>query len=92
MLGTRPPRHVCHLTEAGGAEFWRWLDEPVRRNREVRGDFLLKLFFPECVRAHDALRLVSRQIAIARENLAAQERNLERYARGSARIPTMSTT
>jgi DNA-binding PadR family transcriptional regulator len=83
MLGARPPRHVYHLTEAGAGEFWRWLDQPARRNREIRGDFLLKLYFSERIPSHDTIRLVSRQLAIAREELAAQERDLERHAQGS---------
>ena len=83
MLGSRPPRHVYQLTDAGAAEFWRWLDEPARRNREIRGDFLLKLYFSERVPTHDTLRLVSRQLGIAREELSAQEREPERHVSGS---------
>ncbi len=83
VVGPRPPRHVYHLTDAGEAEFRRWLDQPVRRNREIRMEFLLKLYFSERIADHDTARLVSAQLALAREELAAQERDLERFAQGS---------
>lgn len=41
----RPPRQVCHLTPAGERELQRWLAEPVGRTREIRLEFLVKLFF-----------------------------------------------
>lgn len=43
--GTRPPRQVYQLTDAGRDELRRWLTEPVERTREIRLDFLVKLFF-----------------------------------------------
>jgi PadR family transcriptional regulator AphA len=41
----RPPRQVCHLTPAGDLELQRWLTEPVTRTREIRLEFLVKLYF-----------------------------------------------
>ncbi len=41
----RPPRQVCHLTPAGELELQRWLAEPVARTREIRLEFLVKLYF-----------------------------------------------
>ena len=41
----RPPRQVCRVTAAGEAELRRWLAEPVARTREVRLEFLVKLYF-----------------------------------------------
>jgi DNA-binding PadR family transcriptional regulator len=43
--GTRPPRQVYQLTRSGQEELHRWLTEPVERTREIRLDFLVKLFF-----------------------------------------------
>ena len=43
--GTRPPRQVYQLSDAGRDELLRWLAEPVERTREIRLDFLVKLFF-----------------------------------------------
>jgi PadR family transcriptional regulator, regulatory protein AphA len=40
-----PPKAVYAITDAGEADFQRWLRRPVARLREVRLDFLLKLYF-----------------------------------------------
>jgi DNA-binding PadR family transcriptional regulator len=74
----RPPRRVYRLTPEGEAEFWRWLDQPVARIREIRIDFLLKLFFSSRIPAHDTDDLLRRQIAACRDYLATLE---ERQAR-----------
>src|SRR2546421_6636357 len=42
--GSRPPRRVYHLTEAGREVALRWIDEPVARPRDVLLDFPLKLY------------------------------------------------
>jgi PadR family transcriptional regulator AphA len=78
MQTNRPPRRVYRLTPEGEAEFWRWLDQPVARLREVRLDFLLKLFFSSRIPAHDTDDLLRRQLATCRDYLAALE---ERQAR-----------
>lgn len=57
-----PPRRVLALTEAGQAAFQQWLDEPIRRLRQIRQDFLLKLFFSRQLPEHDTPRLIARQI------------------------------
>ena len=43
--GSRPPRQVHRLTPAGADELRRWLAEPVGKTREIRIDFLVKLYF-----------------------------------------------
>ena len=43
--GSRPPRQIYRITDAGRAELRRWLTEPVARTREIRLEFLLKLYF-----------------------------------------------
>jgi DNA-binding PadR family transcriptional regulator len=40
----RPPRKVYQITATGQQELERWLREPVARTRELRLDFLLKLY------------------------------------------------
>lgn len=44
-VGLNPPRRVFHLTEQGEALVDIWLRRPVARLREVRLDFMLKLYF-----------------------------------------------
>lgn len=40
-----PPKAIFATTAEGEAEFERWLRRPVARMREVRSDFLVKLYF-----------------------------------------------
>ena len=42
---TYPPKAIYATTDAGDAEFQRWLVLPVSRMREVRFDFMVKLYF-----------------------------------------------
>jgi len=44
-VGARPPRKLLDLTPAGHEALESWLRAPVTRLREVRMDFLLKLYF-----------------------------------------------
>jgi DNA-binding PadR family transcriptional regulator len=57
----RPPRQMCHLTPAGEAELRRWLAEPVARTREVRLEFLVKLYFARQLDPDLATRLAEEQ-------------------------------
>ena len=57
----RPPRQICHLTGSGDAELRRWLGEPVARTREIRLEFLVKLYFAMHLAPDLALRLVGEQ-------------------------------
>ena len=75
---TYPPKAIYATTDIGDAEFQRWLVRPVGRMREVRVDFMVKLYFliegeesdgaPDRTRARD---LIAQQIdaceAYARE-------------------------
>jgi PadR family transcriptional regulator, regulatory protein AphA len=71
----RPPRQVCTLTPSGEAELRRWLTEPVARTREIRLEFLVKLYFARRLDPLLAQRLVDEQRAVTAqltESLAAQ--------------------
>ncbi|MCC6315212.1 MAG: PadR family transcriptional regulator [Thermomicrobiales bacterium] len=41
----RPARRTFRLTASGRAELTRWLGEPVTHTREIRLEFLVKLYF-----------------------------------------------
>lgn len=43
-VGLRPPRKVYRLTQLGAEHARNWLKIPVQRLREVRTDFLVKLY------------------------------------------------
>lgn len=58
---SRPPRQVCRLTDAGEAELRRWLAAPVARTREIRLEFLVKLYFARQLAPDSAWRLANAQ-------------------------------
>lgn len=55
-------RRMFELTEAGRAEFESWLAQPVLHTREIRLDFLVKLYFARQRNLPLALRLLDEQI------------------------------
>jgi DNA-binding PadR family transcriptional regulator len=61
-----PPRKVFSLTEAGIEAFESWLNQPIRRLRQIRQDFLLKLYFSRLLPGHDTPGLIERQLAACR--------------------------
>lgn len=44
-VGAHPPRRIFHLTPSGVIAVDEWLRRPVERMREVRLDFMLKIYF-----------------------------------------------
>jgi DNA-binding PadR family transcriptional regulator len=70
----RPPRQVYTLTTAGRDELRRWLAEPVGHTREIRLEFLVKLYFARRLDAALAEVLLADQLARLRD----VERGLER--------------
>jgi DNA-binding PadR family transcriptional regulator len=72
--GARPPRRVYRLTPAGAAELHRWLSEPVEHTREIRLEFLVKLYFARRLDPTLAARLLADQ----RERCTALEASLAR--------------
>jgi DNA-binding PadR family transcriptional regulator len=57
-----PPRAVYAATAEGDAAFQRWLRSPVVRMREIRHDFMVKLYFAMLEDRQAARDLVSGQI------------------------------
>ena len=54
-------RHVVELSEEGRQVFEKWLAQPVKRTREMRLDFLVKLYFARRRGSNIAIALVQRQ-------------------------------
>jgi DNA-binding PadR family transcriptional regulator len=81
--GGRPPRHAYHLTDHGNAELSRWLVEPVRHNRDIRLDFVMKLYFLNRLAPAAAQDLIGRQLAAAIEQVDRLQRELQGLPRGS---------
>lgn len=62
-VGQHPPRKIFQLTAAGEAETGAWLRKPVERMREVKLDFLLKLYFLHLLEPAQELVLLWAQVA-----------------------------
>lgn len=59
--GRRPGRRTVAITDEGRSELRRWLAEPVQHTREVRLDFLVKLYLALRLEESTAKRLVTEQ-------------------------------
>jgi PadR family transcriptional regulator, regulatory protein AphA len=69
LQGTRPPRKVFHLTEAGREIFFQWLTQPVEKPREVRILFLIKLYFVRRFLPEQTRPLIDQQIVACQQFL-----------------------
>ena len=69
-VGLRPPRKTFALTEEGRSLIDHWLRTPVERMREVRLEFLLKLFFLEQLDVPAHRELLRTQVQVCEEYLA----------------------
>lgn len=74
--GTRPPRQVYTLTDEGKDALLRWLREPVQHTREIRLDFLIKLYFARMLDQKLASDLIAGQLTTSRETEAGLESRL----------------
>ncbi|NTU83070.1 MAG: PadR family transcriptional regulator [Chloroflexales bacterium] len=68
--GTRPPRKVFRLTDAGAAAFDAWLASPLRTERELQPEFPAKLHFAQQEGRGTARVLLERQREVCRQWLA----------------------
>jgi PadR family transcriptional regulator, regulatory protein AphA len=82
---SRPPRRIFSITEAGKAELQRWLAEPVGKTRDIRLDFLLKLYTAQEHNPLLAEKLIGDQRAVCerfieslREQMDAEEDDFRR--------------
>jgi DNA-binding PadR family transcriptional regulator len=69
----RPPRKVYHMTPDGEIAFTDWLARPVQLPREMRLEFMLKLYFAEQEGQAAVARLIQDQQLVCDGWLAAQE-------------------
>lgn len=88
--GSRPPRMVYRITDAGRAELRRWLREPVAHTREIRLEFLVKLYFARRLDPHLAQRLVAEQLETCRRLEASLAAQLERAQAAGNNDPEFS--
>jgi PadR family transcriptional regulator AphA len=70
---SRPDRQNHTLTPAGETTLWAWLDAPVRATRDVRLDFLVKLWFARDLDPARAATLVATQRDVIAQLLGSLE-------------------
>lgn len=82
-----PPRAVYAATGEGDATFQRWLRQPVGRMREVRHEFMVKLYFllqeDADEERFEARSLIEGQVEACESYAAEIEREMEGVTRGS---------
>lgn len=71
-VGARPPRTVFSPTAEAEELFLDWVRRPVARIREIRLDFLLKLYFARQLGPAEVKALIAAQLAVGRSYLARQ--------------------
>jgi PadR family transcriptional regulator AphA len=58
---TRPAKRLLHLTVEGRAAFLTWVHQPVAHGRELRLEFLAKLFWAQRLATSTAIDLIAAQ-------------------------------
>jgi DNA-binding PadR family transcriptional regulator len=69
MQDSRPPRKIFELTESGNQTLDRWLAEPVERTRDLRLEFLLKLYIARDADPELARRLIAGQYDVCERHV-----------------------
>ncbi len=76
----RPSRKVYHITSAGRQAFLDWVRAPVRAVRDVRVEFLAKLYFHQILGLGGVEELLRAQESLLRERLAQMDAARSRLA------------
>jgi len=69
----RPAKKIFTLTPRGKERFLGWISSPVEHVRDVRIEFLAKLFFVRELHLKEELTLIDKQIDVLQEKLRAIE-------------------
>lgn len=70
VQGSRPPRRMLELTDTGRDALAHWLAGPVERTRDLRLEFLLKLYIARQVDPERVIFLVAEQADVCRGFIA----------------------
>jgi DNA-binding PadR family transcriptional regulator len=79
----RPPRKVYRLTRTGRDAFNDWVRAPVLHGRQIRLEFMAKLFFARNEGAQVAAQLIQRQRAACQDWLKGQQAQAGRAGRAN---------
>lgn len=66
---TRPAKKVFSITEEGRQKFLEWVRAPVASVRDIRLEFLAKLYFARSISPAATTDLVSGQLSVCRSNI-----------------------
>jgi DNA-binding PadR family transcriptional regulator len=66
---SHPPKRIFTLTDAGRAAFQAWMAHPSRGLREMRVEFIVRLYFAQRATPNGAAALIARQEKSLREEL-----------------------
>lgn len=83
---TRPARKMLHLTTTGRAAFETWRESPVEHGRDLRQEFLAKLYFANLAGADCVKRLVEAQRAVCRKMLTTMQAQADAAEQPFARL------
>lgn len=76
--GANPPRKVFELTNEGEETFLEWIQTPINTPRQIRQEFLAKLYFAQINGKEQAAALVQKQHEECASWLAIYEGNFSR--------------
>jgi PadR family transcriptional regulator AphA len=65
----RPARHVYSITQKGREAFLQWVHTPLERMRDLRLEFLAKLFFIRALKLSGSDKLIRKQMDIFQKQL-----------------------
>lgn len=78
----RPPRKVYRITPAGREGFLDWVRQPVPAIRDMRVEFLAKLYFFHTLHLEGVEELIAAQEAICRKQIERLEQRAGKCAQG----------
>ncbi|MBW2340887.1 MAG: helix-turn-helix transcriptional regulator [Deltaproteobacteria bacterium] len=76
----RPAKKIFSLSPRGKERFLDWVSSPVEHVRDVRIEFLAKLFFVRELHLKEGLTLIDKQIDVLQEKLRAIENSREKVS------------
>jgi DNA-binding PadR family transcriptional regulator len=80
---TRPTRRVYRLTKEGQVAFLNWLITPVTTPRQIRQEFLVKLFFARRENEPTIITLIDNQLSVCQRWLDTYQKQLTAAPTGS---------
>ena len=80
---TRPTRRVYQLTEIGKEVFEQWVVTPVSTPRQIRHEFMVKLYFAQRENPQTVITLINNQLSLCQHWLAMRHEQLTTSPAGS---------